>query len=145
VNRDGSTVIEEGNRQGFFLWWERARDLQRLIDHLLEDEAFGSRIDSSRTGAAGFSLGGYTVLECAGARAALGQLERYCIDRESDPRWELPPEACFSMEDRERLIENAPRLHASMAEQGASCRDARVRSVVAIAPAAGMALTPESL
>lgn len=145
VNHHGNTAIEEKTPHGFFLWWERARDLHRLIDHVLEDEVFGSRIDSSRVGAAGFSLGGYTVLECAGARTDLDQIERYCMDHENDPSCELPPEAPFSMEDLERLVETDPRFHASMADQGISYRDSRVRSVVAIAPAAGMALTAESL
>ncbi len=145
VNHHGNTAIEEKTPHGFFLWWERARDLQRLIDHVLEDEVFGSRIDSSRVGAAGFSLGGYTVLESAGARTDLDQIERYCVDRANDPSCELPPEAPFSMEDLERLVETDPRFHASMADQGISYRDSRVRSVVAIAPAAGMALTGESL
>lgn len=145
VNHHGNTAIEEKTPHGFFLWWERAKDLQRLIDHVMEDEGFRSRIDFSRIGAAGFSLGGYTVLECAGARTNLDQIEHYCKGRDQDPSCTLPPEAPFSMEDLERHIESDPRFQASVAEQGLSYKDPRVRSVVAIAPAAGVALTETSL
>ncbi len=145
VNHHGNTAIDEKTPHGFFLWWERATDLERLVDHLVEDEVFGSRIDRKRIGAAGFSLGGYTVLELAGARTDLEQIERYCAGREADPSCTLPPEAPFSAEDLARHIETDPRFRASMAIHGKSYRDPRVRSVVAIAPAAGMSQTEESL
>jgi len=32
----------------------------------MKDSTFGTRIDGSRIGAAGFSLGGYTMIEIAG-------------------------------------------------------------------------------
>lgn len=145
VNHHGNNAIEEKTPHGFFLWWERPKDLRRLIDLVVEDDVFGARIDPSRIGAAGFSLGGYTVLEVAGARTDLDQVERYCVGRAGDPSCELPPEAPFSREDFERHIETDPRFRASMAEHGLSYRDPRVRSVVAIAPAVGVALTEESL
>ena len=145
VNHHGNTAIDEKTPHGFFLWWERATDLERLIDHLVEDDGFGSRIDRKRIGAAGFSLGGYTVLELAGARTDLEQVERYCAGREEDPNCTLPPEAPFSMEDLARHIETDPRFRASMAVHGESYRDPRVRSVVAIAPGTGMSQTEESL
>ena len=145
VNHHGNNVIEEKTPHGFFLWWERATDLERLIDRLVEDDVFGARIDLARIGAAGFSLGGYTVLELAGARTDLEQIERYCVGREDDPSCTLPPEAPFSMEDLAHQIETDPRFRASMAVHGDSYRDPRVRSVVAIAPAVGMSLTETSL
>jgi predicted dienelactone hydrolase len=116
-----------------------------LIDHLVEDDIFGNRIDPNRIGSAGFSLGGYTVLELAGARTDLDQIERYCEEREDDPSCTLPPEAPFSMEDLAQHIETDLRFRASMAVHGASYRDPRVRSVVAIAPGAVMSQTEDSL
>jgi len=81
----------------------------------------------------------------AGARTDLEQIERYCEEREDDPSCTLPPEAPFSIEDLARHIETDPRFRASMAVHGASYRDPRVRSVVAIAPGAVMSQTEESL
>ncbi len=45
----------------------RADDIRRLVDALKQDEAWRGRIDWSRLGLVGHSLGGYTVLGLAGA------------------------------------------------------------------------------
>ncbi len=58
--------------EGMALWWERATDLSNVIDGMLADAEFGPKIDTRLIGAAGFSLGGYTVLELAGARTDIG-------------------------------------------------------------------------
>jgi hypothetical protein len=72
-------------------------------------------------------------------------LEDDCRHRPGDPSCTLPPEAPFSREDLLRHIETDPGFRASMDEHGLSPRDPRVRSVAALAPAAEMALTAESL
>lgn len=46
---------------------DRADDIRRLIDALKGDESFRTRVDWSRLGLAGHSLGGYTVLGLGGA------------------------------------------------------------------------------
>src|SRR3954453_22989575 len=62
VNHPGNNALEDYTPEGFLVWWERARDLTTAIDMLLRDTEFARIIDPSRIGAAGFSLGGYTVL-----------------------------------------------------------------------------------
>ena len=42
-------------------FWERAREMTVLLDRVLQDDVFGPRIDHTRIGAAGFSLGGNTI------------------------------------------------------------------------------------
>ncbi len=72
VNHHGNTAAEDAYLlQGFMLWWERALDISSVIDQLLSDAKFGPRIDSSRIGVAGFSLGGYTAISIAGARTEM--------------------------------------------------------------------------
>jgi Platelet-activating factor acetylhydrolase, isoform II len=68
VDHPGNNAMEEYTAEGFLLWWERARDLTTVIDMLFRDRQFGRLIDRNRIGAAGFSLGGYTVIEIAGGR-----------------------------------------------------------------------------
>ena len=46
---------------------DRARDIARLVDAAAADPVFDRRVDFSRIGLAGHSLGGYTVLGLAGA------------------------------------------------------------------------------
>lgn len=45
---------------------DRRADLEKALDWLLASADFGGRIDASRIGAAGHSLGGYSVLALAG-------------------------------------------------------------------------------
>ncbi|HXQ37593.1 MAG TPA: prolyl oligopeptidase family serine peptidase, partial [Anaerolineales bacterium] len=67
VNHHGNTAAEPQRApQGFLLYWERAKDLTSVLNELLADSMFGPRIDRNRIGAAGFSLGGYTVISVAG-------------------------------------------------------------------------------
>ena len=67
------------------------------------------------------------------------------MEHEADPNCTLPPEAPFSKEDLVRHIETDPHFRSSIDEHRLSYRDPRVRSAVALAPAAGMALAAESL
>lgn len=146
VNHHGNTAAEETYLpQGFVLWWERARDLSVVIDKLLADSRFGHRIDVSRIGVAGFSLGGYTVLTTAGARTDRNQWQRYCADEPADPGCNLPPEASFSMADIERLLKEDDSIKAAVGRSYESYRDDRVRAAYAIAPVLGPALDAQSL
>ena len=146
VNHHGNTAAEEAYLpQGFMAWWERARDVSVVIDKLLADSRFGHRIDISRIGAAGFSLGGYTVLTTAGARTDRNQWQRFCADKPADPGCMLPPEAPFSMAEMELLLERQETITADIERSHESYQDERVRAVYAIAPVLGPALDAESL
>jgi len=61
--------------------WLRAGDLSRTIDAVLADPHFTSRINRSQIAAAGFSVGGYTVLELAGAVSNLAAMQAYCAQK----------------------------------------------------------------
>ncbi len=78
VNHPGNNATAPYTAAGFGLWWERARDMSTVLNRMLADPVFGPRIDSSRIGAAGFSLGGYTVIELAGATTNLNAFYKFC-------------------------------------------------------------------
>jgi predicted dienelactone hydrolase len=146
VNHHGNTAAEDAYLpQGFMLWWERARDLSVAIDTLLAHARFGPRIDSLRIGAAGFSLGGYTVLTVAGAQTDRNAWERYCERDQTQPGCTLPPESPFSMSEVRALAERDPNVQASLERSNRSFRDERVRAVYAMAPVLGPALDAQSL
>lgn len=138
VDHPGNTMLAPLTREGFRLWWERATDLSQVLDGLLADPVLGPRIDADRIGAVGFSLGGYTVLELAGARTNLPAFEHFCASPDADAICH-PPEMRRAQDDARAADAPSPKTAASLARAGASYRDTRIKAVFAIAPALGMA------
>jgi predicted dienelactone hydrolase len=109
-------------------FYERPRQVSRVIDAILLDPQWNSRIardaQGPRIGAVGHSAGGYTVLALAGGQPDLMRIARHCAaERSEDPifcRTGRPAPAA------------APA--ASSPAAGPALRDARVRAVVALAP-----------
>ncbi|HUB96988.1 MAG TPA: alpha/beta hydrolase [Stellaceae bacterium] len=145
VNHPGNNALEPYTTQGFTLWWERARDLSAVLDALLADRQFGPRIDPDRIGAAGHSLGGFTVIEVAGGIGSSKQLQAACTALPGDANCEAPPEFSDLGAKAAALAQRDPAYAAALQRGGASHRDPRIRAVFAMAPALGPSFTPESL
>ena len=138
TNHPGNNAIEPLTRDGFTLWWERAPDVSEVLDGVLADPKLAPHIDADRIGAMGFSLGGYTVLELAGARTNFPAFVDFCRSPAADaictpPEMSQPQAAAASSEPM------SPQSLASIANAGASYRDRRIKAVFAIAPALGEA------
>jgi predicted dienelactone hydrolase len=143
VNHHGNTAAEPYRPEGFLCWWERARDLSVSLDRLAGDGPFAARLDMSRVFAAGFSLGGYTVLALAGAITDMTLFEQWASRRggRQGPR-EFPDLA----DHIPSLLATSAEFRASQARHGRSYRDLRVKAVVALAPAPPVrAFTADSL
>lgn len=146
TNHHGNTAAEDTLMpQGFILWWERSADLSSVLDQLLADPDLGPRIDTSRLAAAGFSLGGCTVLSIAGARFDIEAYEAFCASPAADMTCKSPPEFPEAVERFEEIRNRNARIQESLERHANSFQDERIRSVFAIAPALGMALSEESL
>lgn len=141
VNHPGNNAATGYTVQGFVEGWERAKDISTIISDMLADPRFGSRIDPRRIGAGGFSYGGYTMLELAGARTDWRQLWRSCEKSKTACN---PPEMPNLVEKFE-AIEQQTEVQAALKRAGDSYRDPRIRAVFAIAPAVAAAFSPESL
>lgn len=104
--------------------WERARDISFVLTGLLNDKTFGPHVDKDKIGAAGFSIGGYTVIALAG-----GQLDFNALEQTKEV--ELPefPNlfSTIKMEDVRKSYEKSPK----------SLKDKRIRAFFAICPAIG--------
>jgi len=144
VNHPGNNAIEPYTAEGFLLWWERATDVSEVIDGMLADENFGSRIDKDRIGAAGFSLGGYTVMELAGAQTDVSVLFDRCL-KQPDQTLCRAPEMKDMATPLQMLAQVRKTSGASLAASADSYKDPRVRAVFAIAPGLGFTETQESL
>jgi predicted dienelactone hydrolase len=145
VNHPGNNAIDGYTVEGFSLWWLRALDLSRVIDGMLADLEFGPRLDKRCIGAAGFSLGGYTMMAIAGGITSLAHFRAFCASPRADRMCVAPPEFADLRARRDALAETDPKFAAALREDGRSYRDRRVRAVFAMAPALGPALLPESL
>lgn len=142
VTHHGNSIRQDDlTVQGFFLFWERARELSVLIDRLLADPVYGARIDPDRIGVAGFSLGGNTATLLAGARLDTETYYALC-QSEDAPResCEPPPETPFTVQDLEALIETDTRVRKAIEGANGNWRDPRVRAAYAIAPAVLVAI-----
>lgn len=145
VSHHGNTAAETTlDPRGFRLFWERPVDLSRVLDRILTHPTFGPAVDPERVTAAGFSLGGYTVLALAGARVDLAAFEVFCAGPDRDATCEPQAEFPEAGAEFEALIRTDPFVPASLARHDESYRDSRVTAVVALAPF-GSALTAESL
>ncbi|WP_075215656.1 alpha/beta hydrolase family protein [Mongoliimonas terrestris] len=142
VDHHGNTANEPYRAEGFMAWWERARDLSVALDRLAADPLFGPAADLGRVFAAGFSLGGYTVLALAGAITEVARFDAYAAAVGLAGVPEFPDLIARAAS----LRETSPAYRDSLARHGESHRDERVRAVFAIAPAPTVrGFTDESL
>lgn len=143
VNHPGNNALEPMTLEGFVLWWERALDMSEVLDGVLADPTLGPHIAHDRIGAVGFSAGGYTVLELAGARTSLQAFKDFCASPAADPNCQ-PPEMSRIKAGGSTLSAPSPEMAASMSRSGASYRDERIKAVFAIAPGIGQAFDANS-
>jgi len=141
VNHPGNNAVTGYTTQGFIEGWERAKDISTAITDMLADPRFGNKIDPDRIGAAGFSYGGYTMMELAGATTDLNRILAWCDQQKGACN---PPEMPDLME-KFRTMKQQPDVQQAVPHSGDSYRDPRIRAVFAIAPAVARAFTPESL
>lgn len=141
VNHPGNNAVGGYTTEGFIEGWERAKDISTAISDLLADPRFGNKIDANRIGAAGFSYGGYTMLELAGATTDYQKILAWCDQRKDACN---PPEMPDLLQ-RFKAIQQRPDVQESLRHAGDSYRDTRIRAVFAIAPAVSAAFSPESL
>jgi predicted dienelactone hydrolase len=146
VNHHGNTAAEKVYLpQGFLLYWERARDLHVVIDRVLRDPLLGARVDRRRIGAAGFSLGGYTVISAVGGRFDPRAFDEFCNSPERDftcgPQNEFPDAPAKF----EALRKTDPVVRQSLRRATASYRDPRIKAAFTISPALGSGFTGRGL
>jgi predicted dienelactone hydrolase len=123
----------------------REAELSDALDSILTNATFGSRIDRSRIGALGFSLGGFTVIGLAGARVSYAQFMQFCAvnpgvagDCASIP--EFP-----DLSARAGALAARDPVYRKRLLAGGSYPDPRIRAVYAIAPAVAQAVTIPSM
>src|SRR5262249_33659150 len=133
VNHPGNNGLEQYTPQGFTLWWERGKDIGVVIDCMLTDSTFGGRADARRIGAAGFSLGGYTMIELAGGVTDRSAYMDFCKSPKADNICKAPPEFQGNLFDMSGdLAKTDSEYRDSLNHASDSYRDPRSRAVYAI-------------
>ncbi len=125
--------------------WERTDDISTIISSLSSDAEWSKSVDADRIGVLGFSLGGSTAMELAGARANLDAYVQYCVDyaQSMDCTW-------FSggrgFKDGEAI--SVPKFDLRSVDRARfeqSNHDGRIRSAVLVDPGLEVAFTKDSL
>jgi predicted dienelactone hydrolase len=145
LNHPGNNGLEDYTVEGFSLWWLRAVDLSAVIDAMLGDKTFGAQIDLARIGAAGHSLGGYTVIAVAGGISDPARLEAFCRSPAADASCKPPPPSSDMRQKMLARLISDPDFRQRYSDADRSYRDERVHAVFAMAPGLGPIFTPESL
>jgi predicted dienelactone hydrolase len=145
VNHPGNNASEDYTVEGFSLWWLRAVDLSSVVSAVLDDRTFGSQIDPAHIGAAGHSLGGYTVIAVAGGTTEPMRLQEFCRSPAADALCKPPPADSDMREKLLARLSSDPNFRQRYSEADNSYRDERVRAVFAMAPGLGPVFTPERL
>jgi predicted dienelactone hydrolase len=145
VNHPGNNGLEDYTVEGFSLWWLRAVDLSVVISAVLDDKTFGNQIDPARIGAAGHSLGGYTVIAVAGGITEPARFQAFCRSPAADALCNPPPADSDMRQKRLARLSSDPDFRQRYSAADNSYRDERVRAVFAMAPGPGPVFTPKSL
>lgn len=119
VNHPGTTS-QDRSAQAAAQLWQRPRDLSRAIDALLAQATPFGAVDSSRIAVIGHSLGGWTVMESAGARFDPALFARDC---------DAHPTLVACTAYREMNPEGTP---SGKAQVAADLSDKRVSAVVSL-------------
>lgn len=114
----------------FVKWWERAIDVQYVLSQILKDNEIGTRIDTSRIGGVGFSLGGYTNIALAG-----GYVDRTIRKNEDAKDREMPSE--FPETNEIIDFENDSLIVSSYNKYKNQVKDDRLKAFFVMAPAIG--------
>ena len=109
----------------FVKWWERAIDVKYVLTKLLNEPDIGTKIDQSRIGGVGFSLGGYTHIALAGGY----------VDRKSALEIKLPRE----YPETEEIIDlaNDSQIVSSYNQYKNHVKEERIKAFFVMAPAIG--------
>lgn len=117
--------------------WQRAQDISFVLTQVLKDPALSAVIDDKRIGAAGFSIGGYTVIALAGGKVDLKAMENFTNTPDGAKEIAIPefPNLINTLDEKaiQASFDSAPPL-----------KDKRIKAVFSMCPAVGQGFTKAS-
>jgi len=107
---------------------ERPRHVVRVLDYMLAGWPYHGRVDPTRIGIFGYSVGGFTALVASGGIPDLSRITSYCA--------EYPDRVCAML--KERNVDTTTPASAWV-------RDARIKAAVVAAPTLGFTFGKDAL
>jgi predicted dienelactone hydrolase len=104
---------------------DRPRQISRVLDFILGAWPEHSRLDPTRIGIFGFSLGGFTALVSIGGIPDLSRIPQFCFDNADAPE-------CRFIKER-----HGDQLSAASVSDSTWIHHARIKAAVVAAPAVG--------
>lgn len=129
VDHPGTTTLNRSPQDAKQLW-RRPQDLQRVMTKIIATPSLAGQVDTQRIAAAGHSLGGWTVLELAGARF---DAERF----QTDCQAHTGLSAC-------KLIQTLG-IDGAAEQLAADALDPKIKAIVSLDLGLARGFTPESL
>ncbi len=136
VDHFGNT-LDNKIPENFVKIWDRPLDISFLLDQLLSSSVWGSKIDTTKIGMAGFSLGGYTSIALAGGMIDYKLLESFSKTDEGRNEFNIPELGELSKLITENIINIGNNQHRNLKEK-------RITAFVAMAPAIGQGFKYEN-
>lgn len=78
VDHPGTTSFDQSPKQAA-KWWERPQDVSRVLNYLLSEAPWKQSAIADNVSAIGHSLGGWTVMQLAGAKIDRQTFEANCL------------------------------------------------------------------
>ncbi|MEZ8235190.1 alpha/beta hydrolase family protein [Vibrio splendidus] len=78
TDHPGTTSFDQSPKQAA-KWWERPQDMSRILDYLLSETPWKQFANAENVTAIGHSLGGWTVMQLAGAKLDRPTFEANCL------------------------------------------------------------------
>lgn len=129
VDHYGNT-LDNKIPEHFVKVWGRPLDISFALDNILDNPKFNAKIDTTKIGMAGFSLGGYTAIALAGGILDYDLLKEFSFTKEGKKEFDLP-----ELGDVSKFI--TPEIVAKGNKDFKNLKDARIKTFVAMAPALG--------
>ncbi len=125
--------------------WQRAQDMQFLLDNMNQNGIFNLEINTTKVLAIGHSAGGFTVLSLAGAELNVEKLRAYCNSPQADI-----DRGCGYIKEPFwvrllKLVGLQSDSTAGLPKELNQFEDKRIHTVIALDPALGHGTTQASL
>lgn len=143
VDHPGTTTFNQSPKAAA-QWWQRPRDISRLLDWLTAQSHWNPLIDRNKVIAVGHSLGGWTVMNLAGARFDRKYFQQECMLLPNPRTCGLAVELGLAQAQPGEPDLNG-RSESSQASTSPSLKDPRVKAVISLDLGLARSFSPTSL